>query len=352
MTQWLARFCVLIAVLGLASCSKGPTDESITEAIQAKYYADPQLMNDRVEVSVTKGEVTLKGDVSSDAARLQAYKLANETAGVRRVNDLMEIKTPALAAVTEQTTQGAAPSPEQASPPTRKVETQRAKKPSPPSTSDSRTSETPQTSVSSPASPLETPSTTPSNPPPAPAPRKVTIPAGTPIRIQMVDSVDSARNRLGEKFLASLQAPIVTNDEVIVPKGTDIYVRLTEARTAGKLSGQSELRLELDHLQFQGKSYTLNSSTYQQTGESRGKDTIKKTAIGAAIGTAIGVMAGGRKGAAIGAGVGAGSGTAVQVLTKGKQVRVPSETKLDFELEQPVEITIMPGQNKRAHSQE
>ena len=50
--------------------------------------------------------------------------------------------------------------------------------------------------------------------------------------------------------------------------------------------------------------------------------------------------------------VGAGSGTAVQVLTKGKQVQVPSETKLDFELEQPVEISIMPGQNKRAHSQE
>jgi len=350
MTQWLARFSILIAVLGLAACSKSPTDESISEAIKAKYYSDPQLMNDRVEISTAKGEVTLKGEVSSDAARLQAIKLADETTGVRKVNDMMQVKPPAFAAVSEQPAE--AP-PEPSSPPTRPVETQRSRKPSPRSaTSDSRTSEPPQSPVSAPAKALEAPSTPSPSPPPAPAARKVTVPAGTPIRIQMMDSVDSATNHVGEKFLASLQAPLVVNDEVIVPKGTDIYVRLTEARTAGKLSGQSELRLELDQLKFQGKSYTLNSSTYQQTGESRGKDTVKKTAIGAALGTAIGVIAGGRKGAAIGAGVGAGSGTAVQVLTKGKQVQVPSETKLDFELEQPVEISIMPGQNKRAHSQE
>src|SRR5437773_7401128 len=91
-TQWLAKFSVLIVLLGLGACSKGPTDESINEAIKAKYYADPQLLNDRVEISVASGEVTLKGEVSSDAARLQAYKLANETAGVRRVHDTMQVK--------------------------------------------------------------------------------------------------------------------------------------------------------------------------------------------------------------------------------------------------------------------
>src|SRR5437016_12707378 len=188
MTQWIAMFSVLIVVLGLASCSKGPTDESISEAIKAKYYADPQLMNDRVEISVANGEVTLKGEVSSDAARLQAYKLANETAGVRRVNDTMQVRTPALAAVTEQSgRQESVPAPAPAGPPTRTVETQRTRKSSPPSvTSDSRTSETPQTPVSAPAKPLEIPSTPPSSPPPPPAPRKVRIPAGTPIRIQMV----------------------------------------------------------------------------------------------------------------------------------------------------------------------
>jgi YMGG-like Gly-zipper len=166
----------------------------------------------------------------------------------------------------------------------------------------------------------------------------------------MIDPVDSATNRVGEKFLASLDAPISLNDEVIVPKGTDVYVKLTDAKTSGKFTGRSELRLELDHLKFQGKSYPLDSSTYEQVGKSRGKDTAKKAAIGAAVGGAIGAIAGGGKGAAIGAGAGAGSGTAAQILLKGKQVQVPSETKLEFQLEKPLEITVQPGQSKRSRN--
>ncbi|MGB0036919.1 MAG: hypothetical protein WBP79_15725, partial [Candidatus Acidiferrales bacterium] len=45
---------------------------------------------------------------------------------------------------------------------------------------------------------------------------------------------------------------------------------------------------------------------------------------------------------AIGAGVGAGAGTVIQVATRGKQVQIPAETRLDFQLEQPLAITVMP----------
>jgi hypothetical protein len=121
--------------------------------------------------------------------------------------------------------------------------------------------------------------------------------------------------------------------------GADI-VRLTEAKSAGKIKGKSELQLSLDHLEFHGKTYELSSSTYKAEGGSRGKQTAKRVGIGAGIGTAIGAIAGGGKGAAIGAAVGAGTGTAVQLVTKGEHVKVPSETKLDFELGAPVEISV------------
>jgi hypothetical protein len=55
-------------------------------------------------------------------------------------------------------------------------------------------------------------------------------------------------------------------------------------------------------------------------------------------GAIIGAIAGGGKGAAIGAGVGAGAGTAVQVFTRGQQVRVPSEALLEFRLEEAVSV--------------
>jgi hypothetical protein len=51
------------------------------------------------------------------------------------------------------------------------------------------------------------------------------------------------------------------------------------------------------------------------------------------VGALIGAIVGGGKGAAIGAGVGAAGGAGVVVLTKGKEVKVPAETVLNFKLD-------------------
>ncbi len=52
----------------------------------------------------------------------------------------------------------------------------------------------------------------------------------------------------------------------------------------------------------------------------------------------IGAIAGGGKGAAIGAGVGAGAGAGSEIITRGGQVKVPSETLIDFTLQQDASI--------------
>ncbi len=330
LNQFLAKGLAALLICGLAACTKtameDTTDASINEAIKASYYSDPALKNDRVDVSVNNGEVTLAGEVSSDAARLQAYKLANETAGVKKVNDMLQVR-PAEAAqqqpVDQATTRTTPAASSRASSAGRSSQTSAPPSPPPPAparAAEAGTAPAPRAAV------------------PAP-PRVVTVPAGTSIRIQMIDSIDSEKDKIGETFLASLSAPIMVGNEVVVPKDSDVVVKLTDAKASGTLTGRSELRLQLEHLKLRGKTYQLSSTTYEQVGSSRGQDTAKKAAIGAAIGTAIGAIAGGGKGAAIGAGVGAGSGTAAQVFMKGKQVKIPSETKLEFELEQPVEFT-------------
>ncbi len=167
----------------------------------------------------------------------------------------------------------------------------------------------------------------------------------------MIDSVDSSVNATGEVFHASLDAPLVVNDEVVVPKGANISVRLAQASSAGHMSGKSELRLELVRLVYQGKSYPLVSSTYELAGTSRGKRTAGTIAGGAAIGALIGAIAGGGKGAAIGAGVGGGTGAVYQGATRGKQVKIPSETKLDFQLEQPVTVSYFPKKHSAEEAQ-
>ncbi len=168
----------------------------------------------------------------------------------------------------------------------------------------------------------------------------VTVPAGTPLLVRMIDGVDSATNKVGDRFRASLEQDLVLNDMVIAPKGTDVYGRLAEAKGAGHIEGKSQLTLELTGITINGQVQTIVSSDYNVAGKSRGKQSAERIGGGAALGAVIGAIAGGGKGAAVGAAVGAGAGTAVQVITKGEQVRVPSETLLEFRLQQP--LTILP----------
>jgi hypothetical protein len=168
---------------------------------------------------------------------------------------------------------------------------------------------------------------------------KVTVPAGTRIVIRMIDGVDSERNHVGDKFRASLDSDLVVNDVVVARKGTDVYGRLAEAKEAGHMAGQSELKLELTDIMINQRLQPIMTGEYEVAGKSRGKNTAEKVGGGAVAGAVIGAIAGGGKGAAIGAGLGAGAGGAVQIFTHGQQVRVPSETLLDFRIEQAFTVT-------------
>jgi hypothetical protein len=341
-TKWTGTLLLLSLLAVFGACSKAPNDDAISSAIKASYFSDPQLRAEPITVAVNNGEVTLTGEVTTDAARLQAYKVANETPGVRKITDQLQVK-PAIAAVQPEQAPPPPPEPEPVKP---AAKSPAAKKPAPetspaPPPSAPVESSRPAAAPPKPAEPMPPPL-----PPPPPPPRVVSIPVGTLIDIQMIDSIDSSKNQAGEKFLATVATPIRVEDETIVPKGTDVYLALVQAKSAGKIKGQSELHVELDHMELNGKSYPMRSSVVQQTGSSRGKQTAKRVGIGAGIGAAIGAIAGGGKGAAIGAGVGAGSGAAVQIFTKGQQVVIPSETALSFELQEPVSITLKPGEPK------
>lgn len=170
------------------------------------------------------------------------------------------------------------------------------------------------------------------------APTYVTIPAGTRVSVRMIDSIDSTTNRAGDRFQASLQEPLIADGNIIVPKGADVYGRLAESKESGKFSGRSQLQLELTGIVVNGQTVPVVTGEYEVTGKSRGASTAKRTVGGAAVGSIIGAIAGGGKGAAIGAGVGGAAGAGSEIITKGDQVKVPSETLLDFTLQQDLSI--------------
>ena len=165
-----------------------------------------------------------------------------------------------------------------------------------------------------------------------------TIPAGTRISVRTMDSIDSTRNRVGFRFQASLEEPLWLDGNIVVPKGADVYGRLDESKETGTFAGRSQLKLQLTGIVVNGRTLPLVTGEYEVSGKSKGESTAKRTVGGAAIGTLIGALAGGGKGAAIGAGTGAGVGAVSEIITKGDQVKIPSETLLDFTLQQSVTI--------------
>ena len=166
----------------------------------------------------------------------------------------------------------------------------------------------------------------------------VTIPAGTRISVRMIDGIDSTKNHPGDRFQASLQEPLTVDGNVVVAKGSDVYGRLAESKESGKFSGKSQLQLELTGIVVNGQTVPLVTGEYEVTGKSRGASTAKRTVGGAAVGSIIGAIAGGGKGAAIGAAAGGGVGAGSEIITKGDQVKVPSETLLDFTLQQELSL--------------
>jgi hypothetical protein len=367
----MRKLTIAVLALGVGlifGCSKGRNDETITTGIKAGLFSDSQTKSANIDVVVKNGTATLVGEVPDENTRYEAFKIAKETAGVVNVEDQMSLPEPQGRAA-RRAAANAAPvaNAGSASKPAREPRQDRDSLPVRPlasvaNSNDAKTKpqDYPQQSAQSqpvPAAsdtsaPVETPAAPPASAAPvapaAPAPppvRQVSIPNGTPVHVQMIDSVNSATNHVGDLFHASLAFPIVVNGETIVPTGTDVYVKLTNSNSAGRLTGRSELTLQLARLDFQGKSYALSSDDYQEVGKSRGKRTAVGAGVGAAVGAALGGIFGGGKGAAIGAGAGAGAGTAGAATTGNTQVSIPSETKLDFNLQQQVDVTYSPDKN-------
>jgi hypothetical protein len=178
-----------------------------------------------------------------------------------------------------------------------------------------------------------------SAPPPAPAPQGVTLAAGTALTIRMIDSVDSQRDAVGKTFRASLDEPLTdANGNTLIPRGADALVKLIDDQESGKLAGRTVLTLSLVSVQANGRMADVNSKNVTEQSSSRTARSGKVIGGTAVAGAIIGALAGGGKGAAIGAGAGAAAGGVAEVATKGQRVRIPSETRLKFTLDQPVVI--------------
>jgi BON domain len=325
---------MLLAILTVGvGCTKAPNDAELTSDIQTKLAADSGLAGKQLGVKSESGTVTLNGTVDNDTQREAAARYASTEPGVKQVINNLQVAgpPPEAAQVAPPPAEEVKPSPVPAPKPRRREPRTR----STPSSSNDTTSAAP---VAAMAPPPAAPAVVPSTPPPPPPPKKVTIPSGTTLAVRLVDTIDSETSQQGQTFHATLDSPLAVDGEVAIPAGYDVEGHLVEVKSAGKFAGQSAVAMQLDRISAGGKYYSLQTDQYRRQGSSRGKNTAAKVGAGAGIGAIIGAIAGGGKGAAIGAAAGGGLGGGVQAATKGQQIKLPSETVLNFTLQAPLTV--------------
>jgi hypothetical protein len=348
---------LLVIILGLGlGCAKKPDDAKISSEIQGKFSQDSGLGSKQLAVKADAGVVTLTGTVDNDAQRDAAGNQAASVAGVKTVINNLEVnnvgKPSAVAEMTPPAdAQAAASTPAHNTPPPSMTKPPKAPKSSKsrhdsgtsPKGADDSAGQAPagdnsKQQAANNMTPPPASTVTAQAPPPPPPPKKFIIDQGTQLTVRLVDSIDSEKNQTGDTFHATLNSPLTSDGEEAVPAGVEVVGHLVEVKSAGKFKGQSDVVMQLDSLSFGGRTYNLQTDQYSKKGSSRGKNTAEKVGAGAAIGGIIGAIAGGGKGAAIGAAAGAGVGGGVQAATKGQQIKLPSETVLNFTLQQPVTV--------------
>lgn len=314
--------CCGTVLLAIAGCKSTPAvdDATLTTQVQQRLAADTAISTEPVQVMAHTGVVTLSGTVSNAAARTLAANDAAGIAGVKQVvNDLVVSADTAPASATSITPQQQQVVPSHS----REVVHPAAKRPLPPVPA-------PITRAFAPPPSAYVPPAQSFQPPPPPAARVVTLPAGSTLPVRITQTLDSATSQPGDTFSGALATDVIADGMVLMPRGASVNGRVSEVHEAAHFKGASLLTVELTGINARGERIAVSTEPYSVEGKGRGKNTAVKTGVGAAAGAVLGGIFGGGRGAAIGAAAGGGTGAAINGVTRGEQVQIPSESVVRF----------------------
>jgi hypothetical protein len=343
---WPLTVAAAIVAMSLATGCKTnqaapPTDQQLTSAIQSKIQGESALNGENIQVSVTNGIATLSGNVPDDASRALAGNDSGSVAGVKTVvNNL-----------TVQPAQQAAPAPAAQPAPEHRPESNHHERPERASARRHREmqpQQPQQQAYNDQPPPAQYPPPQPMQqtppPPPQPVVQHVTLPAGTAIPVILTEALDTKTAQTNDVFHATLASDIISHGLVAIPRGAHVLGQVVESKEGAHFKGSAYISLDLTEISAYGRRIDLQTDTFSQQGKARGKNTAEKTGGGALFGALIGGLAGGGSGAAIGALAGGGAGAGVNAVTRGQEIQIPSESRLEFHLQAPVTLTVTPQQ--------
>jgi hypothetical protein len=180
-------------------------------------------------------------------------------------------------------------------------------------------------------------------PTPTPAPISVTVPAGSLVTVEILDTLSSHESATGQQFTARVVEPVKVPQGIAIPAGSIVTGKVTEAKPAKKIGGSSRLAVEFVSLRLpSGETAPFQAAFSTKGKSSTGRDVgiIAGAAAGGAIlGNQVIDDDGGTKGALIGAAAGAIAAS----QTKAKPVVIEAGTVTNLDLTAPIDLKIRPS---------
>lgn len=166
----------------------------------------------------------------------------------------------------------------------------------------------------------------------------IVIASGTAINVRLGSALGSKLSQAGQTFSGSVAQDVLAGSAVAIPQGATVSGTVTDAKPLGKFAGGAVLQLRLDSINLKGSDIPVQTALRTFSLKGKGKRTAVLAGGGAALGGLIGGLAGGGKGAAIGLAAGGGAGAGGAALTGNKDIVLPTESAVNFELSQPLEL--------------
>ena len=168
----------------------------------------------------------------------------------------------------------------------------------------------------------------------------VTLPEATTIQVTLNNAVGSDRSQPGDHFEATLSQPVMLGGRTVIPEGAHATGVVVDAKRSGRLVGHSHLQIALESVEVGGNTYEIRTATETKIGKRHGKHNFALMGGGVGGGLLLGALAAGGGGALIGGPIGLGVGTVAAVVTCKRDIRLPAETQVTFELATPATIDV------------
>jgi hypothetical protein len=172
-------------------------------------------------------------------------------------------------------------------------------------------------------------------PPPPPPPRQYTVPVGTPLVVRIGQTISAKNSNVGDSFSGTLAQSVVVRGVTVIRAGAPVTGTVVAAKGQGRFKGSGDLGVGIRRV----GDYQVTTASYETAAKGKGKRTAGFIGGGGGGGALIGGLAGGGKGALIGGLLGAGGGAAGAAFTGNKDITIPAESVVTFNLTAPFTVT-------------